>query len=218
MAMTAKEKRRRAAARQQAWRERNPEEARAALVAWRRKNKDHVAERAKTNNKRIRQRNIDFIDAYKAEHPCIDCGEADPIVLEFDHMRGEKSFSISEGARRTRSLKSLRAELRKCDVRCIGCHRKRHRIENRRAMGNRAWVRAYLVAHPCVDCGEADPAVLEFDHVRGEKLFAIANGVERYGLVKLKAEILRCVVRCANCHRRRHHVERQTEKTVEAGL
>lgn len=63
---------------------------------------------------------------------------------------------------------------------------------------------AYLIAHPCVDCGEADPIVLEFDHVRGVKQFNIGEAISRGGAWDLiSAEIEKCDVRCANCHRRK---------------
>lgn len=62
----------------------------------------------------------------------------------------------------------------------------------------------YLAAHPCVDCGETDPVVLEFDHVRGEKVNALSNMATRqFSLAKLDAEIAKCQVRCANCHKRK---------------
>jgi hypothetical protein len=46
--------------------------------------------------------------------------------------------------------------------------------------------------------------VLQFDHVRGVKLMAIAQMIPRgYSLVKVRAEIDKCEVRCANCHIRK---------------
>lgn len=75
---------------------------------------------------------------------------------------------------------------------------------NRRAAAVRSFVWQYLLAHPC-QCGESDPLVLEFDHVIGDKEFAISLAVARYktSLRKIKQEIEKCVVRCANCHRRK---------------
>lgn len=68
---------------------------------------------------------------------------------------------------------------------------------------NRAILREYLLAHPCVDCGEADPVVLEFDH-RSEKRLAVGTicGMG-WSVTALMAEIAKCDVRCANCHRRK---------------
>lgn len=56
----------------------------------------------------------------------------------------------------------------------------------------------------CVDCGEKDPVVLDFDHVTGEKVAGIST-LLRYGMSKTKIdlEIEKCVVRCSNCHRRK---------------
>ena len=67
----------------------------------------------------------------------------------------------------------------------------------------REYVGAYLVDHPCVDCGESDPIVLDFDHVKGEKVKDVSALVNRgHRLWRIKAEIRKCEVRCANCHRR----------------
>lgn len=62
----------------------------------------------------------------------------------------------------------------------------------------------YLLFHSCVDCGENDPIVLEFDHVRGKKRNAICFMIGRgCSLTSIKKEIEKCEVRCANCHRRK---------------
>jgi len=64
------------------------------------------------------------------------------------------------------------------------------------------YIAEYLRQHPCVDCGEDDIVVLEFDHVRGKKRGAISV-LKRYSLKAVKEEIEKCEVRCANCHRRK---------------
>ena len=63
----------------------------------------------------------------------------------------------------------------------------------------------YLLDHPCVDCGEKDLAVLEFDHTgQIPKFKAISHLIkDQVSLIKLQEEIDKCEVRCANCHRRK---------------
>ena len=56
-------------------------------------------------------------------NPCVDCGEGDPVVLEFDHLR-DKRFSIGQELVR-RSWRSILAEIEKCEVVCANCHRRR---------------------------------------------------------------------------------------------
>lgn len=67
----------------------------------------------------------------------------------------------------------------------------------------REWILSYLLQHPCVDCGETDPIVLEFDHVRGVKVTEVSKLLAKVcGLKMLEDEVAKCDVRCANCHRR----------------
>ncbi len=80
--------------------------------------------RVREHTERYRDRNRLFLDAYLAEHPCVDCGEADIVVLEFDHVRGTKKRALSVLVKHASSLDVLRAEIAKCDVRCANCHRR----------------------------------------------------------------------------------------------
>ncbi len=69
---------------------------------------------------------------------------------------------------------------------------------------NQARILEYLIAHPCVDCGEADPVVLDFDHRDpSQKRGDIARLAPKKAWRQILAEIAKCDVRCANCHRRR---------------
>lgn len=57
-----------------------------------------------------------------------------------------------------------------------------------------------LKSVPCADCGgRFPPACMDFDHV-GEKTFQIATAYTR-SLATVLAEIAKCEVVCANCHR-----------------
>jgi hypothetical protein len=64
-----------------------------------------------------------FLFDYFGKHPCADCRETDPIILEFDH-RGDKEFDIARGIR-GRNWRAVLDEIAKCDVVCPNCHRRR---------------------------------------------------------------------------------------------
>jgi hypothetical protein len=64
-----------------------------------------------------------YLIEYFREHPCADCGEADPIVLEFDHLR-DKCFEVTNQFA-SRNWQEILAEIAKCDVVCANCHRRR---------------------------------------------------------------------------------------------
>jgi len=59
---------------------------------------------------------------------------------------------------------------------------------------------------PCKDCGKQyNPWVMDFDHREPEnKSFSISAGICN-SLDRIKEEILKCDLLCANCHRERTH-------------
>lgn len=65
----------------------------------------------------------DWIDVLKAE-PCMDCGDTFPsVVMDFDHVRGQKVAGISQMWSWGRE--KVLIELAKCELVCANCHRLR---------------------------------------------------------------------------------------------
>lgn len=87
-----------------------------------------------------------------------------------------------------------------------GARAKEHRanVKLRRAEARR-FVSEFKADVGCARCAEKDPACLDFHHAHGEKEKEVSKGVE-YGWSKEKilAEIQKCEVLCANCHRKHH--------------
>jgi hypothetical protein len=88
-----------------------------------RANRDVYIRRARTRAETVREERLAFLIDYFRANPCVDCGEEDPMVLEFDHLR-DKAFTISEGLR-DRSWQTILDEIAKCEVVCANCHRRR---------------------------------------------------------------------------------------------
>jgi hypothetical protein len=114
-------------------------------------------------------------------------------------------------------IAALEAEIAQCEVVCANCHRRRTATRARwrrldianapfgdvRARRNVGFVYEYLGSSSCIDCGIADPVVLEFDHVGPKRDAVTALAWSGYSLASIIREIARCEVRCCNCHRRR---------------
>jgi len=99
-------------------------------AAWWKDNKVTQQQRVSANTIRYRRENAQLIWDYKSTHPCIDCGETDPIVLDFDHLDStEKSFGIPVGVNKAFSKARLMREIEKCVVRCANCHRRRTAVQ-----------------------------------------------------------------------------------------
>lgn len=84
-----------------------------------------------------------------------------------------------------------------------------------KAREHRARKREYLNAaksKPCMDCGVPyPPHILDFDHRLGTSKVVNVSSMLVRSLTALKAEIAKCDVVCANCHRERTHQRRILE-------
>jgi hypothetical protein len=92
---------------------------------WYKKNREKHVKRVYINNIAVRARNTALLLDYLLKNPCSDCGESDPLVLEFDHVRGIKTKDISSMIQDSWSWKAVEAEIAKCVVRCANCHRRK---------------------------------------------------------------------------------------------
>lgn len=71
---------------------------------------------------------------------------------------------------------------------------------------NKEFVDSYKKEHPCL-CGESDIACLEFHHIDAStKEYDISDMVAQcFSLEKIKIEIIKCEIKCANCHKKFHY-------------
>lgn len=86
-------------------------------------NKEEYLNNTKNRQERLLNENrIKLID-YQRLNPCVDCGNNDPIVLEFDHLiQEEKTINVSLMLRDYKWEK-IKQEIDKCEVVCANCHR-----------------------------------------------------------------------------------------------
>ena len=103
----------------------DPEKRREASRRHYAKHRQRVIDKAKEYSRATRSRIRAFINTYLKANPCVDCGETNIIVLEFDHIGNDKHFSISDVTRLGYGMPKLKAEIAKCEVRCANCHRKK---------------------------------------------------------------------------------------------
>lgn len=91
--------------------------------------KNRIATKSYHKRNKVRRASVlallkDYVNTYKATAGCVDCGENNPVCLDFDHRDPkEKRWSIAMVGRQISSLKQLKSEIAKCEVRCANCHR-----------------------------------------------------------------------------------------------
>lgn len=80
------------------------------------------------------------------------------------------------------------------------------------------FIQEYKSNKPCVDCKEVYPYwVMDFDHLRDKKFNIGQFRTTCQSLEVVKAEIAKCDLVCANCHRTRTW-SRRLKSSADAGL
>lgn len=95
-----------------------------AKRAWYARRRDHQKARVKLNSERTTRENQARAWEYLGQHPCVDCGESDPVVLQFDHV-GVKRKNVSHMLGGGFRWSEIEAEIANCEVRCGNCHRRK---------------------------------------------------------------------------------------------
>lgn len=81
-------------------------------------NKTKYIDKAREYEKSVRRDMLDMLSNSK----CIDCGNNDIRVLEFDHVADNKAGDVSMFASRS-NRRAMLEEISKCEVVCANCHR-----------------------------------------------------------------------------------------------
>ena len=207
------------------------EDQRLYNIAYYAEHRDEEIERV-----RVRQAaTLEFLRDIR-RRPCADCGQTfPPWVMDFDHRDPKmKSFSLAAGHALLKPRDALLAEITKCDIVCANCHAirtynwiksedvfasrprgtSRHLARRTAYRETHAKLLADLRAVPCLDCGGTFPFfVMQFDHRdSSEKRYVVSMMVGRTGKDRILAEVAKCDIVCANCHRERTYQRRRASR------
>ena len=197
-------------------------------VAYYAEHRDEEIERV-----RVRQAaTLEFLRDLR-RRPCQDCGGTfSPWVMDFDHRDPRaKSFSLAAGKVLLKARAELLEEIAKCDIVCANCHAVRTYEWVKANKATLGWFtvgvsaridekREYSKAHtellaklrdvPCLDCRRRFPFyVMQFDHRDAtEKRYTVSQMISRAGTKTILAEVAKCDIVCANCHRDRTYRRR----------
>lgn len=83
---------------------------------------EYIERNSKRRETKKKENRLELLEYLKINH-CIDCGEGNPITLEFDHRDdSNKKIGISDMIS-SYNWETIKKEIDKCDVRCSNCHK-----------------------------------------------------------------------------------------------
>lgn len=82
--------------------------------------KEECREKTRVQGRLSHERVRQYINSYKLEKGCADCGyRKEAVALDFDHVDGEKELNVCF----SKSIAQAKKEIAKCEVVCACCHR-----------------------------------------------------------------------------------------------
>ena len=186
---------------------------------------------------RVRTRQLATVEFLRKlrEVPCVDCGgRFAGHQMDFDHRDPtKKSFNLGSARAGLKNRTELLEEVAKCDIVCANCHRLRTRRQHRARLETRTlsvspridyhrqrWrhhadILDQLRSVPCVDCGGSFPqCAMDFDHRDPTtKVRSVTQMISNASIERILAEVAKCDIVCANCHRLRTF-QRRTKRTA----
>lgn len=202
----------------------------SANQRWYYKHRDADNEEKRERRTELRE----WLYEIKRRTECQSCGDGDPVCLAFHHRRGTKKLmDVGKMVAYGHGRASIRDEIEKCDVLCANCHRcehhDNHSVDDAVAKRIRAdvragraapdassctktrylrlWTTVYKRTAGCSRCGTTDARCLEFHHVdAATKVAGVGEMIsDCYPADAVVAEVEKCAVLCANCHRLEHY-------------
>lgn len=173
--------------------------------------KDWYDMNKENRRKQIKERKFKIYEEVanlKSTNKCKICKESNPVALDFHHLSNKK-FGISAGISSGYNLKKIVDEISKCIVLCANCHRKEHhdKKENKN-INNREKINNFKSINKCKICKESNPVALDFHHLSDKKFEISKVSSSRCSLKHIMNEISKCILLCANCHRKEHYREK----------
>lgn len=118
---------------------------------------------------------------------------------------------LSDFGRHKNGRNGLRSRCKPCNrIEANATYRKNpdpYRLRSRKAgkkyrAAAKAWLRSVKAKRGCAACGEKAVCTLDFHHCE-DKARAVTTLINK-GIIALEAELRKCCVLCANCHRKTH--------------
>ncbi len=74
----------------------------------------------------------DYLNDFKKQSKCMECGFDNPIALQFHHKNPKnKKYTVSIMVSQGYPIETIEKEIKKCDILCANCHLIKHQKDKK---------------------------------------------------------------------------------------